>query len=688
MEKQPQSVTTTLIAFLAFFFFITFPYNCTQKKKENTLNSSAKVDSVFYWLDEIKKNQITPAQSETFYTKAYKKANDCPIDSLKIKYFSKMQWIFMKLNDSVKFRKLNKEFKELTISFKDSSRLAGSYWDLAAFYKKNGIPDSAYYAFGAAEKLYAKLKDTLKQGKMFVKLAGIQADTRDYTGSESNLIKAIGIFKLLNNDLQLFHAYVSYGSVLNGLNRTQEALNDYNKALLHLSKVPTNDSELRLGVLNDMGVVYQDIGDHEKALPFFKEVLEYKELKNNDIDFYATCLNNYAYSKFKGGDNLEVENMLKEAIDIRDSLNLPRRSAVSHHDLAEFYLYQKDTTKALNHALKSLEYAKMSSNNKRHLMTLNLLSSINPKNALAYHKEYISLSKRLTQEERKVRNKFARIEFETEEVIAENQLLSRQRLIWIGIAIALMLLTAAAITIFLQRAKNQKLKLQQQQQEANQEIFELMLQEKQKVEEGKQAVQKRISEELHDSVVGQMHSIRMMLLGLNKKADDTAIALRQNAIEKLNDIQEEVRTISHELNDAAYQKIHNFIHSVEELLYNFQESSGITTSLEYKEELSWDALNGDIKINLYRVIQESLQNSAKHAKAKSISLSLDADMDLIYAVIVDDGVGFDPKKAKQGIGLKNIKSRIEKINGAFSIDSIPMEGTTVKLQIPHHLNPS
>ena len=251
-----------------------------------------------------------------------------------------------------------------------------------------------------------------------------------------------------------------------------------------------------------------------------------------------------------------------------------------------------------------------------------------------------------------------------------------------------MLLTAAAIIIFLQRAKNQKLKLQQQQQEANQEIFELMLQEKQKVEEGKQAVQKRISEELHDSVVGQMHSIRMMLLGLNKKADDTAIALRQNAIEKLNDIQEEVRTISHELNDAAYQKIHNFIHSVEELLYNFQESSGITTSLEYKEELSWDALNGDIKINLYRVIQESLQNSAKHAKAKSISLYLDADMDLIYAVIVDDGVGFDPKKAKQGIGLKNIKSRIEKVNGAFSIDSIPMEGTTVKLQIPHHLNPS
>ncbi|MGB5647543.1 MAG: histidine kinase dimerization/phosphoacceptor domain-containing protein, partial [Muriicola sp.] len=193
----------------------------------------------------------------------------------------------------------------------------------------------------------------------------------------------------------------------------------------------------------------------------------------------------------------------------------------------------------------------------------------------SYNNEYIRVSDSLQQEERRIRNKFNRIRFETDETLARNQQLAKQRMVWISIAGGVILLALALIIIIIQRIKNQRLKFQQQQQESNQEIFNLMLGQKQKVEEGKQSEQKRISEELHDGVLGEMNGIRMILLGLNKKADEAAIALREQAIEKLKQVQEEIRTISHELNDTSYQKLNNFMSSVEDLLKNICEPAGI-----------------------------------------------------------------------------------------------------------------
>ncbi len=347
-----------------------------------------------------------------------------------------------------------------------------------------------------------------------------------------------------------------------------------------------------------------------------------------------------------------------------------------------FHKETGNTTDAFVYAQNARDLAKEIDNNLRYMESLKLLAELDPDNASNYNKEYIRISDSLQQEERRIRNKFNRIRFETDETIAQNQQLAKQRMVWIGIATGIVLLGIALFIIVIQRIKNQRLKFQQQQQEANQEIFNLMLAQKQKVEEGKQSEQKRISEELHDGVLGEMNGVRMILLGLNKKADDAAVALREQAIEKLKDVQEEIRSISHELNDTSYQKLNNFMSSVENLLKTICEPVGIKYHFTYDQDLDWDNLEGITKINLYRILQESLQNCVKHAAATTVYISFETNEKNMVISIQDNGRGFDTSKGKAGIGHKNIKSRIEKINGGWYLRSAPGIGTTVLLEIP------
>ncbi|MGB3150325.1 MAG: ATP-binding protein, partial [Maribacter sp.] len=312
-----------------------------------------------------------------------------------------------------------------------------------------------------------------------------------------------------------------------------------------------------------------------------------------------------------------------------------------------------------------------------------------------YAEQYISLNDSLQREERQARNKFARIRFETNEFIEENvqlseqkELLSRQKTMWAGIAIGFFLLGLSVYVIIGQRAKNQKLLFQQQQQANNQEIFNLMLAQKQKVDEVKRLEQKRISEELHDGVLGKMLGARMVLTGLNKKSDTDAIKERSEAISALKNVENEVRSISHELSHTAYQKINNFVNSIDSLLTSAKENINIKTVFNYDEDEDWDGLRGDIKINVYRIIQETLQNSIKHSNCENFFVNFDRDEDYFNLTTGDDGKGFHFNREKKGIGIRNISSRVSKLNGTWSIDTAPGKGTIVSLKIPINNNPS
>ncbi|HUH47952.1 MAG TPA: ATP-binding protein, partial [Arenibacter sp.] len=320
------------------------------------------------------------------------------------------------------------------------------------------------------------------------------------------------------------------------------------------------------------------------------------------------------------------------------------------------------------------------------LEVLELLGRIDPKNATQYIQEYVKLNDSLIHEERSIQNKFTRIRFETDQFIEQNELLTRQRQLWIGIAGAAVALGILTLLIIDQRRKNQKLRFEQAQQKANQEIFNLLLAQNSKVEEGKQLEKKRVSEELHDGILGQMLGIRLILSGLNNKADDDSVLKRSELLKKLQSLEEEIRTISHELSKASQEKINNFIVSIKELVQTIEDSSKIKCHFKYDGEIDWDQLNADIKINIYRIIQESLQNCIKHAKATEVDVALEYTGRQLDIRITDNGAGFNTKKGRKGIGLKNMNSRLEKLNGIYNIQSQIGKGTRVVASIPYIMN--
>ena len=89
-----------------------------------------------------------------------------------------------------------------------------------------------------------------------------------------------------------------------------------------------------------------------------------------------------------------------------------------------------------------------------------------------------------------------------------------------------------------------------------------------------------------------------------------------------------------------------------------------------------------VKINLYRIIQESLQNINKYANASTIKVELKKQENNIILTITDDGVGFNLNLKKKGIGLQNMISRAKECKGEFIVQSKKDQGTTITVSIP------
>lgn len=665
-------------------------FSCREEKQSARSNNTVYTsDSTQIWIKNGEDKDLPPEIRKEFLQKAYEKANTYSNDSVRLHYLSQLSYAYVSIKDSVNFRNVNKRARILSVKRKDSAALADLYWDMGDFYRNSFMKDSAYYEFGQASKIYYSLNNNFNEGRMLLNMAHIQKDIKDYTGAEINLIKAIELFLPLEKNRQLFLSYNLLGTIAKSLKEYEQSRTYFAKASEFLNNMPQEElGKYPYTLNNNIGNSYKEQGDYSKAIPYFNKIVNTDSLQYIYPNTYAIALDNLGYSQLKIGQLKISEANLNEAMEINIQKNAVDQVAMSHFHMADFYLAKRDTALALSNAEEALVLARQSNDNDLTLETLKLYPLLDPENAPAYLKEYLVLNDSLQEEERKIRNKFARIRFETDEFIAENQLLERQRQLWIGIAIGLFLLAVAVLVILSQRAKNRNLRFQQQQQEANQEIFNLMLAQSQKVEEGKQFEQKRISEELHDGILGQMNGIRMVLLGLNKKTDPDAITMRGDAIEKLQGVQEEIRTISHELNDASYQKFHNFIISIEDLLTTICEPANLEFHFNYDESLDWDAISGDIKINLYRIIQESLQNCIKYASANLVEIKMDSTSDIIEVTIKDDGRGFDNKKVKKGIGHKNISSRVGKLNGDWSLVSKPGEGTMVTVKVPYVLKES
>ena len=193
----------------------------------------------------------------------------------------------------------------------------------------------------------------------------------------------------------------------------------------------------------------------------------------------------------------------------------------------------------------------------------------------------------------------------------------------------------------------------------------------------------RIGMDLHDGIIQSIYAVG---LNLEAAADDVradpAEAQRRidQAIEKLNDTIRDIRSYIFELRPTRFTG--DLEESLMNLAQEFRVNSLIDTSVEIAPGLP--SMDEDRGIAIFHVALEALANARKHSRATSVRLVLASDGGAVRVEVRDNGVGFDTgaRHPEDHHGLRNMPVRVRAAGGAFSIESAPGAGTTVRVEMP------
>ena len=652
-----------------------------------TMSNQTVLDSIQLYRQYSKdKQRFSEKARLSFAERARILSKETQIDSTIINSNRRISTIYWELGYFDLFKKINIENLNLSEKVRDSASLGKANYNLGVYFREKTFTiDSAYYYFHKAEKIYRNLNERFEIIKTLLEIAAIQRDEKDFTGSEVTSIEAISLLESLEqtNNIRKFKSffYNNLGSVFGEMEQYDESIFYYKKAIQLQESLSGDNTEAIEKSKNNLALSYKNSGNYKLALKIYNQILDNKSLIKERPGVYAVVLDNFAHTLYLSGDFTKLPGLYFESLRISDSIGSNYFKIIIDQHLAEYYSNLNKKDSALFYAYRAKNISEQYHNDDL-LKSLLLLSKIETDSiAVKYYNEYIKLNDSLVKIERNVRNKFARIRFETKEVEQRNKEISRERLWLLIISIILLISVLLIYIIITQRAKNKELRFVQKQQEANEEIYNLMLSQQEKIEEARVLEKKNISQELHDGVLGRLFGTRLSLDSLNMAASKEAIATRAKYIQDLKRIEEDIRKVSHELN-TDFIGGSGFLDIIRTLLDNQTTAYKLNYEFNHDDAINWEDISNKKKIHLYRIIQESLHNIYKHANATFIKIGIRLKNNVILLSITDDGSGFDVNKAKSGIGLKNINSRVNEINGEIRINSKKGEGTTVEIQVP------
>ncbi|HKO79029.1 MAG TPA: PAS domain-containing sensor histidine kinase, partial [Chitinophagaceae bacterium] len=188
----------------------------------------------------------------------------------------------------------------------------------------------------------------------------------------------------------------------------------------------------------------------------------------------------------------------------------------------------------------------------------------------------------------------------------------------------------------------------------------------------------KIGQELHDNVNQILVGSKMYLGLINNGVTDNADLIKQS-IGLIDNAINEIRALTRA--QATPQRKIDLKDLIQSLVDQMNEHTAVKTDFVYDTGAFF--INDDLKLNIYRIIQEAINNILKHAAAKNVVLVVKAGNEGLHIVIRDDGKGFDSSLTRtKGIGIANMLNRIESYNGEITIDSIPGNGCKIEITIP------
>lgn len=578
--------------------------------------------------------------------------------------------------------------KRIATNLKNSHRAsfevkASAYRLLGLYHAENFTRDSAYYYFRKAASIF-KNYNAVKYAIVNLDIAVLYYNNnnfyeseqivfktlkkRNYVGEEKIKYKAISILALIYADCQDYETSIEYNL------QAIQILNE-NGISSNLSKQTS---------LNNLGLNYQRLGRFNESIEIFKEAMNGNFSSN--LALYSTILENLTYSRFKAKQNRGVESDFLKTLQMRIDINDIPGIIINLIHLSEYYFDRREILKAREFAEKGYLQSKSHNLPVEQMLSLQQLIKVDTINQGKYIEEYIRISDSVKLVERRNHNKFARIAYETDEITQQKEEVIRQKHIITGSASALLAILGLTATVLYQRSRNRKLQFQKLQQDANSDIHRLMQERQHEVTKARDQEKKRIARELHDGVMNRLSGTRLNLEILKQNQDSETINKCLGFINQIQDVEKELRSVSHDLSHNTHKVSLDFGNMLKSLIEEQVELMGAHLNVEFAMEIDWPRVANTVKMAVYRITQEALSNCKKYAQAKNVYVTISTKSDQMYLSINDDGKGFDVSSKRTGIGIKNMKARVKVLKGKFDITSNPGIGTAISVAIPLSIN--
>lgn len=186
---------------------------------------------------------------------------------------------------------------------------------------------------------------------------------------------------------------------------------------------------------------------------------------------------------------------------------------------------------------------------------------------------------------------------------------------------------------------------------------------------GEEQERRRLARELHDSIGAYLLAAKLKIVGDNVQEAQQIIQMAHT----------ELRNISHQLLPPQVEK-----QSLTETFHNYLASNFSQNKIQFTlvDNSSGNEMSTEQKITLYRVLQEAISNAVKHGAASEIQIEVSGRNQFHELKISDNGIGFQLQTQKMGLGIQNLKSRVEELGGYFNLITSPNQGTSITAGIP------
>lgn len=589
------------------------------------------------------------------------------------------------------------------IYFSKAEKLLKTNRDKALYFQyKNskatdsGEPDSAIYYGNRALSYYIQLKDTASMYLVYNNLGKSWQKKGAYE-------QAIGV---LLSGLRLAEKKGEIrwqGNFLINISLNYHDFEDYDKGVRYgknairvLMSNPSSQPFTKALAFNAIAINFDDWNKPDSALYYHYKILEL----NDRIDTLQLgfTYNNIGNTLLKQNKFKEAESWIKRSMRITDKnkVNLEENAyhyekATNFTNLVRVYMGMKNNPKARNYLDSTEKEVSLSRSIEKRRDYYQIRYEFNKsvrnfEEAMKYQDQYFQIRDSVFDDNKSriIGEIEAKYQFEKKELqIAKGQLeilnAEKEGELKNDLITVLVMLILFASILFWIIFRNQRIRIRLQKKE-----FELNT-ELQQLETSNQLQEQRlkISRELHDNVGSQLTFIISSVNNLIHKykiQNTEFISQLKNIEDFASDIMTDLRDTIWAMNAERFyfgdlqQRITLYLDKANKL------KTGFLVNFTVEEKLKELELSTEAGVNIYRIIQEALNNAIRHSGASGLDINIEGTGEHIYLHIKDDGKGFDPKKVKKGNGLYNIKKRSDELGGRFSLESKAGQGTRIEIK--------